>query len=48
MEYRPPLHLGVVAVEKWAFGSSLTKVANFFMSFMTDDNWFHLTTDISP
>ena len=29
MELRPPLHLGVVAVEKEAFGSSSTKVANF-------------------
>ena len=29
MELRPPLHLDVVAIEKGAFGSSLTKVANF-------------------
>ena len=26
---RPPLHLGVVAIEKGAFESPLTKVANF-------------------
>ena len=29
MELHPPLHLGVVAIEKGAFGSHLTKVANF-------------------
>ena len=29
MEKRPPLHLVVVAIEKGAFGSSSTKVANF-------------------
>ena len=29
MEYLPPLHLGVVAIEKGAFGSPSTKVANF-------------------
>ena len=29
MEYRPPLHFGVVAIEKGAFESSLTKVDNF-------------------
>ena len=29
MELRPPLHLGVVAIEKGAFGSPSTKVANF-------------------
>ena len=29
MEYRPPLHLGVVAIEKGAFGSPSTMVANF-------------------
>ena len=28
-EYRPPLHHGVVAVEKGAFGSPSTTVANF-------------------
>ena len=27
MEYRPPLHLGVVAIEKGAFGSPSTEVA---------------------
>ena len=30
MEYHPPLHLGVVAKEKGAFGSLSTKSANFF------------------
>ena len=29
MEYWPPLHLGVVAIEKGAFRSPSTKVANF-------------------
>ena len=29
MEERTPLHLGVVAIEKGAFGSPSTKVANF-------------------
>ena len=29
MELRPPLHLGIVAIEKGAFGSPSTKVANF-------------------
>ncbi len=28
-ELRPPLHLGVVAIEKGAFGSPSTMVANF-------------------
>ena len=29
MEYRPPLHLGVVAIEKGALGLASTTVANF-------------------
>ena len=29
MELRPPLHLGVVAIEKGAFGLPSTKVINF-------------------
>ena len=29
MEKRPPLHLGAVAFEKWAFESPSTKVADF-------------------
>ena len=29
MEYRPLLHLGVVAIEKGTFGSPSSKVANF-------------------
>ena len=29
MELHPLLHLGVVAIEKGAFGSPLTEVANF-------------------
>ena len=29
VEQRPPLHLGVVAIEKGAFGSPSTMVANF-------------------
>ena len=34
MESRPPLHLGVAAIEKGAFGSSSTKVANFTYSYL--------------
>ena len=33
MEWRPPLHLGVVAIEKGAFGSPSTMVANFTFNF---------------
>ena len=29
MELHPPIHFGVVAIEKEAFGSPSTKVANF-------------------
>ena len=29
MEWRPPLHFGIVGIERGAFGSSSTKVANF-------------------
>ena len=28
----PPLHIGVVAFEKWAFGSPLNKVANLLIN----------------
>ena len=38
MEKRPPLHLGVVATEKGAFGSLSTKVANFTYFF----NWIDI------
>ena len=31
---RPPLHLGVVAIQKGAFGSPSTMVANFTYSLM--------------
>ena len=31
MKYRPPEHLGVVAIEKGAFGSPLTKVTNLYI-----------------
>ena len=31
MELRPPLHFGVVAIEKGAFGLPSTKVANFIL-----------------
>ena len=37
-EWRPPLHLGVVAIEKGAVGSPSTKVANFTI-------WFQLTNN---
>ena len=33
----PSLHLGLVAVEKEAFGSTSTKVANFTYLFAFDD-----------
>ena len=36
MELRPPLHLGVVAIEKGAFESPSTQVANF--TFFGDKN----------
>ncbi len=32
----PPLHLGVVAIEKGAFGSLLTTVANFTFYFISN------------
>ena len=32
MEWRPPQHLGVVAIEKGSFGLPSTKVANLYMS----------------
>ena len=34
MEYRPLLHPGVIAIEKGAFRSSSTKVANFTFSYI--------------
>ena len=34
-EYRPPLHLGVVAIEKGTFDSSSTTVANFILLLYT-------------
>ena len=34
MEYHPPQHLGVVAIEKGAFRSPLTKVANLLTTYM--------------
>ena len=34
MELRPPLHLGVVAIEKGAFGSPSTMVANFYIAIL--------------
>ena len=33
-KYRPPLHFGVVAIEKGAFWSSLTTVANFTFTYL--------------
>ena len=36
MESRPPLHLDIVAIEKGAFGSPLTKVANLLLSIQRD------------
>ena len=38
MEQRPPLHLGVVAIEKGAFWSSSTMVANLLLLHHTDAN----------
>ena len=38
MELRPPPHQGVVAIEKGAFGSPSTKVANFtYLLFVISD-----------
>ena len=34
MEKHPPLHCGVVAIEKGAFGSPSTKVANFTLPYI--------------
>ena len=34
MEWSPPLHLGVEAIEKGAFGSPSTKVANFILLYL--------------
>ena len=36
----PPLHLGVVAIEKGAFGLPSTKVANF--TYMVSSMYYHL------
>ena len=36
MELRPPLHLGVITIEKGSFGSSSAKVANFY--FLIESN----------
>ena len=33
-EYCPPLHLGVVAIEKEAFGSPTTRVVNFTFTYI--------------
>ena len=33
MEYRPPLHLSVVAIEKWPFGPLSTEVTHFTFNF---------------
>ena len=33
MKQRPPLHLSVVAIEKGAFGSPLTKVTNLLLEY---------------
>ena len=35
MEKHPPLHLGVVAIEKGAFGSPLTKVTKFTLLYIS-------------
>ena len=45
MELRPPLHLGVVAIEKGAFGSPATKVANFTLQHFEkeEENNFFVT-----
>ena len=40
MEQRPPLNFGVVAIEKSAFGSPSTKVANFTTFFCIKNTLF--------
>ena len=39
MEQHPLLHLGVVAIEKGAFGSPVTTVVNFY-TLESPDIWF--------
>ena len=42
---RPPLHLGVVAIEKGAFGSPSTTVANFtYLQQVTSSTWTVMVT----
>ena len=38
-EYRPPRHIGVVGIEKGAFGSLSTEVANFTLLFFYKDEF---------
>ena len=48
MELRPPLHLGVVAIEKGAFGSPSTKVANFtYIYGNADSNGYRYLTRLA-
>ena len=39
MEKHPSLHLGVAAIEKGAFGSSLTKVAKFTLLYFSEEGF---------
>ena len=44
MEWCPPLHLGVVAIEKGAFGSPSTMFANFtYFLVLSRYNWNYTT-----
>ena len=39
MEYHPPLHLGVVTIEKGPFGSLSTEITNFTYVFNKLYDW---------
>ena len=45
MESRPPLHFGVVAIEKGTFGSPSTKVTNFTFFFIHADETTGFTAE---
>ena len=44
----PPLHLGVVAIEKGALESPLTKVANFYYFFQEMETMLRNTENLPP
>ena len=46
MELRPPLHLGVLAIEKGAFESPSTTIANFTLYILYIDYIYTLNIEI--